>query len=298
VSRPPDPPGLATYAANVYSQYGEDGILERILELIDDGNRWCVEFGAWDGLHLSNCANLIRNHGYAGVFIEADEARFAQLEANYENIPNATTLRAFVGFGPGDNLDTLLADVDVPGDPDVLSIDIDGNDYHTWAAIHRLRPKIVCIEFNPTVPNDVEYVQPADASVQRGSGVRSLMKLGKEKGYELACCTEANAFFVDERLFPRLGIADNSLDALRDDRRWVTYLFSGFDGRVMLAGCSQLRWHGLPYQSRKVQQLPRFLIGYPGDYSPLQRLAFRAYRQWRRFRSDRKGGKGASLEEQ
>jgi hypothetical protein len=284
VSRPPDPTGLATYASNVYSQYGEDGILERILELIDDRNRWCVEFGAWDGLHLSNCANLIRNREYAGVLIEADTARFAELEANYGNVPNMTALRAFVGFGPGDNLDTLLADVDMPEDPDVLSIDIDGNDYHAWAATQRLHPKVVCIEFNPTVPNALEFVQPADASVQQGSSVRSLVRLGNEKGYELAFCTEANALFVDTRLFPRLGIRDNSLDALRDDSPWVTYLYSGFDGRVMLGGCGSLRWHGLPYESRRVQQLPRFLIGYPGDYSRLQRLAFRGYSQWRRFR--------------
>ena len=290
----PDPTGLASYGANVYTQYGEDGILERILELVDDGNRWCVEFGAWDGLHLSNCANLIRNHGYAGVLIEPDEARFAQLEANYRDFPHTSTLRAFVGFGPRDNLDTLLVDVDMPGDPDVLSIDIDGNDYHVWAAIQRLRPKVVCIEFNPTVPNEVEFVQPADASVHQGSGVRSLVKLGTQKGYELVHCTEANAFFVDERFFPRLGIADNSLEALRDDRPWVTYLFTGFDGRVMVGGCGQLRWHGLPFESRKVQQLPRFLIGYPANYSRLQRVAFRTYRQWRRFRS---GPKVASLEE-
>ena len=295
MSPPPDPTALVNYAANVYTQYGEDGILERILELVDDGNRWCVEFGAWDGLHLSNCANLIRNHGYAGVLIEADKARFVQLEANYGDFPDTSTLRAFVGFGPRDNLDTLLADVDMPEDPDVLSIDIDGNDYHAWAAIKRLRPKIVCIEFNPTVPNEVEFVQPADASVQQGSGVRSLVKLGEQKGYELACCTEANAFFVDARLFPRLGLADNSLEALRDDKPWVTYLFSGFDGRVILSGYSTLRWHGLPFESRKVQQLPRFLIRYPGDYSRLQRLAFRGYGQWRRFRSYR-ASRGASLE--
>jgi hypothetical protein len=284
VSRTLDPTRLADYAANVYSQYGEDGILERILELVDDRNKWCVEFGAWDGLHLSNCANLIRNRGYAGVLIEANEARFAELEANYRSVPNTVGLRAFVGFGPSDNLDMLLADVDMPEDPDVLSIDIDGNDYHAWAAIQRLRPKIVCIEFNPTVPNEVEFMQAADVSLQQGSGVRSLVKLGKRKGYELACCTEANALFVDARLFPRLGIADNSLEALRDDRRWVTYLFTGFDGRVFLGGCSSLRWHGLPFETRKLQQLPRFLIGYPGDYSRVQSLAFRGYRQWRKFR--------------
>jgi hypothetical protein len=275
---------LSDYAANVYSQFGEDGILQRILELVPDRNGWCVEFGAWDGLQWSNCANLIRNHGYDGVLIEADRARFEQLAANYRNVPGTTTLRACVGFAPDDNLDTLLADVDMPEDPDVVSIDIDGNDYHVWAAI-RLRPKIVCIEFNPTVPNHIDFVQSADPSVRQGCGVRSLVELGKQKGYELACCTEVNALFVDARLFPRLGIADNSVESLRGDRGWITYLFSGYDGRVVLSGFNTLPWHALRFESRKVQQLPRFLMSFPDDYSHLQSLAFRGLKQWRRVRS-------------
>jgi len=284
VSPPPDPARLSDYAASVHSQFGEDGILERILELVADRNRWCVEFGAWDGLQWSNCANLIRNHGYSGVFIEADSARFEQLEANYRSVSSTTTLRAFVGFTPNDNLDTLLADVDMPDDPDVLSIDIDGNDYHAWSAT-QLRPKVVCIEFNPTVPNHIDFVQSADPSVRQGCGVRSLVKLGKQKGYELACCTDVNAFFVDERLFPRLGIADNSLESLRSDRSWITYLFSGYDGRVILSGFNTLPWHALRFESQKVQQLPRFLIGFPDDYSRLQSLGFRGLKQWRRVHS-------------
>lgn len=284
MSLPPDPARLADYAANVYSQFGEDGILERILELVADRNRWCVEFGAWDGLRWSNSANLIRNHGYSGVLIEADKARFEQLDGNYRNVPGTTTLRAFVGFGPDDNLDTLLADVDMPEDPDFLSIDIDGNDYHAWAAI-QLRPKVVCVEFNPTVPNHIEFVQSADPTVRQGCGVCSLVKLGKQKGYELACCTDVNAFFVDSHLFPRLGIADNSPESLRNDRSWITYLFSGYDGHVILSGFNVLPWHDIRFESRKVQQLPRFMIDFPDDYSRIQRVAFRGLKQWRRFRS-------------
>jgi len=275
---------LTDYAANVYSQNGEDGILEHLLERIGDRNSWCVEFGAWDGLHLSNCANLIRNHGYSGVLIEADRSRFETLRENYRSFRGVTTLNAFVGFREDDNLDTLLSRVAMPHDPDVLSIDIDGNDYHVWAATARLKPKIVCIEFNPTIPNAVDFVQAADPAAQQGAGVRSLVELGRQKGYELACCTAWNAMFVEGRIFPRIGVPDNSLDALRDDRRFTTYLFTGYDGRVMLGGYRRLLWHDVPMRERRVQQLPRWLRTYPDDYSPAQRLAFRAYRRLRRSR--------------
>jgi hypothetical protein len=277
---------LDSYAAQVYSQDGEDGILERILELIGEHNRWCIEFGAWDGLHLSNCANLIHNHGYSGVLIEANGSKFAALEANYRSLSSVTTINAFVGFSPDDNLDALLSDVSMPDDPDVLSIDIDGNDYHAWAAIERLQPKVVCIEFNSTIPNAVDFVQAADPAVQQGCGVRSLVRLGKEKGYELTCCTTWNAIFVDARYFSRLGIETNSVDALRDDSPFTTYLSSGYDGHVILSGYRRLPWHKLPVDERKVQQIPRWLARYPDDYSAAQRLGFRVYRRLRRGRAE------------
>jgi hypothetical protein len=270
--------GLNDYAANVYSQNGEDGILARLLELIGERNGWCIEFGAWDGLHLSNCANLIRNNEYSGVLIEADERRFAELESNYRDNPGVTTIRASVGFNLTDGLDALVSEIAMPDDPDVLSIDIDGNDYHVWSAVEHVRARIVCVEFNPTIPNAVDFVQTADRSVHQGCGVRSLVRLGKEKGYELACCTVSNALFVDARYFPQLEIANNSIDALRDDSRFVTYLFCGYDGRILLDGYRRVLWHGIPMSERKVQQLPRFLIGYPDDYSAVQRVASRLYK--------------------
>lgn len=55
---------LNEFASNVTSQFGEDGIIEKILEVIGDANRWCVEFGASDGVYLSNTYNLIKNKGY------------------------------------------------------------------------------------------------------------------------------------------------------------------------------------------------------------------------------------------
>jgi len=54
---------------NVTSQCGEDGIIEEIFTIIKDGDKWCVEFGAWDGKQTSNTWNLIQNKGWAGIAI-------------------------------------------------------------------------------------------------------------------------------------------------------------------------------------------------------------------------------------
>ena len=212
-------PDYASFARNDYSQNGEDGIIEALLDQLPERNRWCVEFGAWDGEHLSNCANLIRNHDYSAVLIEASPERFRDLQATWQKNPRVTGLNAFVGFRPDDNLDVLLAGTAVPNDPDIISIDIDGNDYHVWAATTKLRPKIVCVEFNPTIPNAVEFVQAANPLVHQGNGVASLVKLGREKRYELVCCSSLNAFFVDAAYFELFQIEDNSLDDAAARRR-------------------------------------------------------------------------------
>ena len=100
VCQTPVVPDYASFARNDYSQNGEDGIIEALLDQLPERNRWCVEFGAWDGEHLSNCANLIRNHDYSAVLIEASPERFRDLQATWQQHSRVTRLNAFVGFRP------------------------------------------------------------------------------------------------------------------------------------------------------------------------------------------------------
>nr|VFK56242.1 MAG: hypothetical protein BECKTUN1418F_GA0071002_10832 [Candidatus Kentron sp. TUN]VFK61659.1 MAG: hypothetical protein BECKTUN1418D_GA0071000_115613 [Candidatus Kentron sp. TUN]VFK62495.1 MAG: hypothetical protein BECKTUN1418E_GA0071001_10812 [Candidatus Kentron sp. TUN] len=67
-----DPTWLLEYRRNVYSQTGEDGIIEKILDIIPRNDKWCVEFGAWDGSFLSNTRHLIEHKGFSAVLIEAE----------------------------------------------------------------------------------------------------------------------------------------------------------------------------------------------------------------------------------
>ncbi len=272
---------LLDYASDTYSQNGEDGVLAKILSLIDAPDRWCVEFGAWDGIHLSNVRRLILEEGYSAILIEADREKFAQLRGNYAGNPRVVGVNALVGFRGDDGLDKILSSYDIPRNFDFLSIDIDGNGYHAWKASVAYRPKVVCVEFNPTIPTEVHFVQRPDPAIHQGASLLALTELAREKQYELACVLSVNAFFVDRLYFARFGIRDNTPFGLRKDLSLVTWMFSGYDGTVHLAGSKKLPWHGITLDERPLQVLPRFLRRFPDNYSGLQRTLLRILRKYR-----------------
>lgn len=269
---------LLDHQTRIYSQSGEDGIIGKVLEILPERDHWCVEFGALDGTSLSNTRNLIEHGGYSAVLIEASKARFKELEFNYSGNEKVTTVNRFVGFETNDNLDYILADTAIPIDFDFLSIDIDGNDYHVWKAISRFTPKAVCIEFNHTIPNEVEFIQLADPAITQGSSLSALVSLGKAKGYELVCVEGVNAFFVKLQYFPLFEIGDNSVAALRVDLSAVTYIFIGYDGTIFLHGQKTMPWHcKLPLKASSMQRLPKFLRKFSDSYTLFERLVFAVY---------------------
>jgi hypothetical protein len=276
------PQWLNAHARNVTSQHGEDGMIEHILDMLGETDGWCVEFGAWDGVAMSNTYNLISSRNYHAVLIEGGRQKFRQLQRNHRTNQRVIPVRAMVGLDSASGLDRLLQQhaPQIPQRFDLLSIDIDGNDYHVWDDVRHYQPKVVVIEYNPTIPNPVVFVQPRDGRVAQGSSVRAFVELGRRKGYELVATTWSNLLFVDTRYFARFNIADNSLDTLRSDDSSITYIFSGFDGTVFVRGYQRLPWHRVPIRERRVQQLPRWLRRYPGDYGLLGRAVIRAFEYW------------------
>lgn len=273
---------LLDHAYDVNSQSGEDGVIERILEVLGDPNRWCVEFGAWDGRLLSNVNRLIVERGYSAVLIEASPGRYIDLVETFRDCPRVVPVNEFVGFTPEDGLDSILARTDVPGDFDVLSIDIDGNDYHVWESVERYRPRLVVIEHNPTIPSQVDFVQPRDMDVHQGSSALALARLGKRKGYELVCLTRYNCFFVRSEDFDLFGIADNSVQALRADESLVTYIFNGFDGTIFVRGHGKVAWHDIPYRESSLQQIARPFRRFPDSSGLLWNVLAKHYRSLRK----------------
>lgn len=210
---------------------------------------------------MSNTLNLILHKGYSGVLIEGNAKLFAKLERNFAGKANVIPIKRYVGFTSQDGLDSILLGTPIPNDFDLLSIDIDGNDYHVWDAIVKYRPKVVIIEFNPTIPSHVDFIQPRDMKVSQGNSILSLTKLAKQKGYELIATTKLNAIYVDSKYFSLFDISDNSIETLRVDNKKITYVFHGYDGTIFIDGYGYLNWHEMPYNVRKMQQLPRFLRG-------------------------------------
>ena len=268
---------LIDYKSNVNSQGGEDGIIEKILEIIPDNSGWCVEFGAWDGIFLSNIRNLIQSKGYSAVFIEGSKSRFDILCKNYEPNPNVVCVNKFVGFESNNNLDQILTETQIPKDFDLLSIDIDGNDYHVWKSVSEYKPKAICIEFNPTIPTEIKFVQPADTSINQGCSLLSIVELSREKGYELVAVLSLNAFFVRKEYFPLFGIKDNNPEVLRTDLSLITHIFVGYDGKIFLRGSKKLLWHGMEIKEKRIQHLPSVIQRLPGNYGKLRLLVYWSY---------------------
>lgn len=274
-------PPLKRFEANVTSQSGEDGVIARALEVLGERDGWCVEFGAFDGRQASNTYSLIASHGYSAVLLEPDPVRFAQLRLTHRDRPDVHALKQAVGFDGDDRLDRVLAQTPAPLDFDLLSIDIDGNDYHVWEAVREYRPKLVVIEFNPTIPNEVDFVQPRDPAVRQGASLTALARLAHGKGYRLVHATALNGVFADERYFDRFGISDDSPAALRTDLSLVTWLFQTYDGRLHTAGFDRLLWHDVPLDRRRLQQVPRALRDFPEALARRRRVAYRIWRAWR-----------------
>ena len=236
------------FKRNVHSQNGEDGIIEEILNRLSKHlDKSCCEFGAWDGIHLSNCYNLINNKSFKGLFIEGDKKKFIDLQNNLEKT-NSFGINKYVDFEGSNSLDNILEANNFNINFDLLSIDIDGNDYHVFDSLKKFRPKIIVIEFNPTIPNEVEFIQEKNNKINQGSSALSLIKLAQKKNYHLVTTTLCNLIFVEEK-FRLIVIGDNffSINDLNDDSEFKNYIFHGYDGTIFTSKKVFLNWHKLPF---------------------------------------------------
>lgn len=214
----PTTDSLAQHELQICSQNGEDGILLLLLSLTSSPTRRLAEIGIGDGSEC-NSANLLINWGWSGTLVEGDvdgSSRAAQLHRGR----NVSVLNEFVTV---ENINALL-----PTDPiDLLSIDIDGNDYWVWQAT-AADPLVTVIEYNAslgptrsaTIPYDphFDYTTASPHRLYHGASLRALARLGVEKGMALVGCDSqgVNAFFVQRRFIDEGRLAEvDSVDAWR-----------------------------------------------------------------------------------
>jgi hypothetical protein len=263
----PESAYLRKFNRKVTSQRGEDGIIEKIFEITGTANQYCVEFGAWDGKHYSNTWNLLNNEGWRGLQIEGSAEKFQELDAAYAGNDQVLTRNCLVETSGANRLDAILAEASTPEDLDLLCIDVDGLDWHIWNSLSDYAPRLVVVEFNPSVPNDIIFVQDDDPTINQGASLHALIELGKSKGYELVATTEWNGFFVQKELFAAFGIEDNHIDAMHDLAHFESRLFQCYDGTLVLAGCKHLLWSNVTIAQEDIQVLPMSLRKFGGAAS-------------------------------
>ncbi len=193
---------LNQYEYQAFSQFGEDGIIQEIFNRIGTTNQYFIEFGVENGLE-SNTLNLLYQQ-WEGLWIEGNIKACEEIRSMFKDSINNGQLTIKNDFITAENIESIFDSINVPKEPDLLSIDIDYNDYYIWKAITDYTPRVVMIEYNAIFNPKVDFVVPYnaqrnwDGTSYFGASLTSLEKLGIEKGYSLVgCCyAGANAFFV------------------------------------------------------------------------------------------------------
>lgn len=201
-----DPKRLLRHGFKVYSQHDEDGIIQEIFRRIGTSARTFVEFGVETGVECNTVKLLIE--GWRGLWIEANAQACNAIKANFDAFLKEKRLALTQSLVTAENINGLIEKAGFKGEIDVLSIDIDFNDYWVWKAIEIVNPRVVAIEYNaglrPPMSLTVPY-QPnraGDGTNFFGASLEALVRLGRQKNYRIVGCniSGSNAFFVREDL--------------------------------------------------------------------------------------------------
>ncbi|MDP9268921.1 MAG: hypothetical protein M3P27_11445 [Acidobacteriota bacterium] len=200
----------------VFSQWGEDGLIEFLLNKVPIANKVFVEFGVENYLE-SNTRFLLVNRQWSGLVMDgsAENVAFIRRDPIYWGY----NLKAECSFVTRENINELLTQHGISGDIGLLSIDIDGNDYWVWEAIDCVSPRILVCEYNSLFGRSARVTIPYTPSFTRreahfshlyyGASLAALHALGRRKGYSLVGSNRAgnNALFVRDDLAGDLPVA-------------------------------------------------------------------------------------------
>lgn len=196
---------LADAEFKVFSQWGEDGIIQRLVRAVPIARPVFVEFGVQDYTEANTRFLLVNNH-WSGLVMDGDAQHIATIRRS--PLYWRHNLKAECAFIDRDNINGLIRSAGIEGDIGLLSVDIDGNDYWVWQAIDCVQPRILILEYNALFGPDAAISVPYDAAFVRsrahysnlfwGASLGALTRLSKQKGYALVGCNSAgnNAFYV------------------------------------------------------------------------------------------------------
>lgn len=189
----------------VFSQNGEDGIIQYLIHKLEIPNKIFIEFGVETYIE-SNTRLLLINNEWSGLIIESDAEYVNFIKKEY--VFQKYDLQIEKAFITKDNINTLFKNYTSQNDIGLLSIDIDGNDYWIWETISEIQPRIVICEYNATFGDSKKVTVPYSADFDKnrahysnlffGASLNALCDLAEKKGYDFigTCSSGANAFFV------------------------------------------------------------------------------------------------------
>jgi hypothetical protein len=189
----------------VFSQFGDDGILQYLIAQARPAVEKFIEFGVQDYTE-SNTRFLLLNDNWSGLIIDGDSANieFVKRQPDFWR----HDLQAVAQFVDRDNINAIFEAAGFTGEIGLLNVDIDGNDYWVWEVIHVVNPVIVTVEYNSVFGADHAITVPYDPAFQRarahysnlfwGASLKALYLLAEKKGYAFVGCNSAgnNAHFV------------------------------------------------------------------------------------------------------
>jgi hypothetical protein len=231
---------LANYEFTVFSQWGDDGIIQYLINRVDIPVKSFIEFGV-ENYAEANTRFLLINNNWHGLIMDGSKS-------NMDEIKNSELywkfdLKTRDIFITCENINELILENGFSGDCGILSIDIDGNDYWIWEAIVAIDPVIVIVEYNSIFGIDRPFTIPYKADFYRteahysnlyyGSSLLSLCDLAEKKGYYFVGCNSAgnNSYFVRKDkigsikpLSPQEGFVYSVFKESRNEQGYLSYL--------------------------------------------------------------------------
>jgi len=196
---------LSEVEFKVFSQWGDDGIIQWLVNSLDFPNKTFIEFGVAN-YRESNTRFLMMNNNWSGLVMDGSKTNVAQI-INSEYFWKYT-LSAKAAFIDVENINNLLSSSGLSKEVGILHIDLDGNDYWVWKEIDAISPIVVILEYNSVFGVDRAITTPYEKTFFRtsahysnlywGASLRAFYQLSIEKGYAFIGCNSAgvNAYFV------------------------------------------------------------------------------------------------------
>ncbi|MGH9443212.1 MAG: hypothetical protein ACRD16_13165 [Thermoanaerobaculia bacterium] len=196
------PRNLARFQRQVFSQFGQDGMLAEIFRRIGEGSRTFAEIGIGNGLENNTVYLLFQ--GWKGFWIDADHEGMGLVEKRFRPALDEGRLKVRESFVTAENVADTFRSLEIPVECDLLSLDVDRNTYWVWKALREYRPRVAVIEYNghfpPEIDWKVEYRAEAfwRGTLYFGASLKALESLGADLGYRLVGCTLSgvDAFFI------------------------------------------------------------------------------------------------------